>query len=203
MLLSLARNSRGLGLTVAALGLSLLGSSALRATAILPTSYSYTNSTPAGESIYTDALLNKLTNGDTGSTVAGDGSWVGWQTGDSGAAQITFNFAASQTIGDVSIDFLRSDAGNTQLPESVTIGSTTFLVTDFGVDQTKGFVDFTGTWKGSSLVVTLNHATNHWIFANEVTFSGSSATPEPASLALVFAGLAAGAIFARKRQLHK
>ena len=47
---------------------------------VFATSYSYTNSTPAGEagySSYDDPGLTKLTDSNTGSTIPTDGAWVG------------------------------------------------------------------------------------------------------------------------------
>jgi hypothetical protein len=158
------------------------------ATTIPVTSYSYTGGTPAGEpgnSAYDDPTDTKLTNGLTGTTTPTDGSWVGWQAGDSGAAQITFHFASSVTITQVSLDFLRNDNANTQLPTSVQIGSTIFPVTDFANDLTQDFVTFTGSWTGSQIVVTLDHPTSNWVFVNEATFTGAaSSTPEPATFGL-------------------
>ena len=170
---------------------------------ITPTSYAYTGGTPAGDSSYTDLSATKLTDGNIGTTSTGDGTWVGWQSGDNGAANITFNFASSVTITGVALDFLRSDASNTQLPESVTVGADNFPTTNFATDTTKGFVQYSGSWTGTSLQVTLNHSTNHWVFVNEAQFTtGDSAAPEPASLTLV--GMAFGGLmFAKRMQRRK
>jgi hypothetical protein len=184
-------------------GLAGIGSA--KADSIVAASYSYTGGTPAGEpgySFYTDPSDTKLTDGLTGTTWGGDGSWVGFQHSDSGAAQITFNFASSVTITDVSIDFLRSDAANTELPENVQIASTVFPTTNFPVDVTKGFVDYSGSWTGSQLVVTLEHSTDHWVALNEIQFSGSAdsgAVPEPGTVGLALAGLVAVIGWGRKR----
>src|SRR5665647_1711137 len=94
------------------------------ASIITPTSYSYTETTPPGtpSTLYTDPSATKLTDSNTGTTDTTDGTWVGWQHADNGAANIMFNFASSVTITNVALDFLRNDNANTQLPESVTIG---------------------------------------------------------------------------------
>ena len=166
------------------------------AATITPTSYSYTGGTPAGEtgySGYQDTGLTKLTDGNVGTTNPVDGTWVGWQYTDSGAANITFTFASSMTITNVALDFLRNDNANVQLPTSVTVGGTTFPTADFGTDVTQGFVNYSGSWTGSQLVVTLNHPTSNWVFVNEAQFTGDPANgsaPEPASLLLSACGIA-------------
>src|SRR5665647_808567 len=109
---------------------------------ITPTSYSYTSGTPAGDASYTDLGLTKLTDLNTGTAVTTDGTWVGWQSGDSGAANIMFNFASSVTINNVALDFLRADGSNTYLPDSVTIGGNNFATTDFGANLTKSLVSY-------------------------------------------------------------
>jgi hypothetical protein len=171
---------------------------------ISPTSYTYTGGTPAGDpccSAYEDPIPSKLIDGDFGTTATGDGSWVGWQpSSDSGAANITFFFGSSMTITNVALDFLRQDDAATELPESVTIGGKNFPTANFATNDTKGFVDYAGSWTGSSLLVTLNHGTTDWIFVNEAQFTGAngSGVPEPASFTL--AGIAfGGLIIARKR----
>jgi len=179
---------------------------ACAAALITPTSYTYTNGTPAGEPgfpAYDDPAMTKLTDGNTGTTAIGDGTWTGLQRGDSGAAQITFNFASSVTLTSVAFDFLRSDGANTQLPESVTIGGINFPTTNFTTDATKGFVSYSGSWTGNSLAVSLNHTTSHWIFVNEAQFTTSpSAAPEPATMALAGISLVS-LLLARRRSLRR
>ena len=181
------------------LTLALVLPTAATAAPVFATSYSYTNSTTAGEtgySSYDDPGLTKLTDSNLGSVVPGDGTWVGWQT--LGSDQITFVFPSSVTITNVSLDFLRDDLANTQLPSSVTIDGTVFPTTDFATDNTQGFVSYAGSFTGSSLVITLNHPTSNWVFLNEVEFNASSSVPEPASLVLVGTALV-GLMFGRKR----
>jgi hypothetical protein len=186
------------------LTLALVLPMAATAAPVYATSYSYTNSTPAGEagySSYDDPGLTKLTDSNTGSTTPGDGTWVGWQT--VGADQITFVFASSVTITNVALDFLRDDLANTQLPLSVTIDGTAFPTTDFATDNTQGFVSYAGSFTGSSLVITLNHPTSNWTFLNEAQFTAgsTSSVPEPASLILV--GTTLGGLMLGRKRFHR
>ena len=141
--------------------------------------------------------MGELNDSDTGTTNPSDLTWVGWQGPT--ANEITFLFPSSVTITNVALDFLRDSDGAIDLPQSVTIGSTIYPTTEL-VDHTKGFESFSGSFTGSSLVVTLNHGATDWVFVNEAQFTdgGTSGVPEPASLTL--AGIALGGlIFARKR----
>lgn len=178
----------------------------LPASTIQPVSYSYTGGTPAGEFSYTDVATTKLTDGDLGTPVVGDGTWVGFQFGDSGAAQILFTFGSSYTFSDVAFNFLRSDTANTQLPENVTIGTSVFPTADFATDSTEGFVHYTGSWTGDTLTVSLNHSMSHWIFVNEAQFTQAQTTgsviPEPGTIGFVVTGLASVLLWQRRRSLR-
>lgn len=165
-------------------------------------SYSYTNSTTpgqAGYASYDDPGKTKLTDGNLGSTEPTDGTWVGWQ---GTSEQITFNFASSMTIKEVSVDFLRDDNANTQVAGTVQIGSTVFNPADFTTDMTKGLVNFSGSWTGSQLVMTLDNrnGAQTWDFVNEVEFSSaSSAAPEPGTIGLALGGLIGAFVWFRRR----
>lgn len=153
---------------------------------ITPVAYSYTNSTSPGEASYTDPGTF-LTDGNLNTADVTAGGWVLWQT--NGAPQITFNFGSTVTIETVSLDMSFSSNANTFLPEFVAIngGSVSSGDTIAG-DPGRGFINFTGSWTGSTLVLDLGHNTNHWIGINEVQFSSNDApstAPEPATFALL------------------
>jgi hypothetical protein len=170
--------------------------SAEAASIIAPSSYSYTSGTTAGDPgvpLFDDPDFTKLTDGSTGTLAPSDGSWVAWNTPDGGTAEITFNFASSVTITDVSIDFLRRDASGVELPPQIQIATTVFPVANFSTDPAKGFEDFTGSWTGSQLVVKLPFNNVNFLLINEVTFNGTTTgtTPEPGTVALALTGLVA------------
>lgn len=162
--------------------------------------YNYTGGTTAGQGSYTDPNDTKLTDGFSGSTNFADGTWVGWQQA---SEQITFTFDSSVTVTDVSIDFGQSTDSNIAVPGTVQIATTVFTPAAFTGTPTKGFVDFTGSWTGTQLVVTLNNANSGgtFDFLNEVTFTtaGTSATPEPGTIGLALIGLTAAIGWGRKR----
>jgi hypothetical protein len=163
-----------------------------RAGVITPISYTYTNSTSPGEGSYIDSGTF-LTDGDLGTPNVGAGGWVLWQ--GNGAPEITFTFGSAVTVNTVSLDMSFSTNGNTFLPESVAIngGSVSSADTIVG-DPGKGFINYTGSWTGSTLVLDLGHNTNHWIGVNEVQFSSNDAgtgAPEPASFVLLGGALLA------------
>lgn len=186
------------------LSLALLLPMAANASLITPISYAYTNGTPAGEPgfpNYDDPTFTKLTDGNTGTANGLDGTWVGWLGSDSGRAQITFNFGIPVNITNVALDFLRQDGLNITPPNNVNIAGTNFPTSNFATDNTKAFVNYAGSWNGSTLVVTLNHTTSQWLFVNEAQFTGSLiATPEPASFGLI--GLALGALLLGRKRLQ-
>ena len=161
---------------------------------IAPVSYSYTNGTPAGESIYTDPGATFLTDGNlAGFPDITLGGWVFWQS--TGSPQITFDFGSPVTIGTVSIDMYTGSQANTHIPEFVAINGGPVNSPDtLAGDPARGFINFTGSWTGSTLVLDLGHSTGHWIGLDEVQFlsgnaSPSSGVPEPGTFMLLGAAL--------------
>jgi MYXO-CTERM domain-containing protein len=189
------------------IGLAGIGSA--EAASILPASYAYEFTPGGATAAYQDPSFTKLTDGVTASTGAEDGTWVGFvgDRGQSGEGIFFFNFDTPVTITDVSIDFLRHDAESIELPPTVSIwesgGATTnFAPTNFPADDSQGFVDFTGSWTGTQLVVALGQE-DHFAFTNEVLFnpsSDASAAPEPGTTGLALAGLAAVIGWSRRRK---
>ena len=177
----------------------LVGFGRAEAASVLPISYTYTHGTSAGAAdLFSDPGATRLTDGLTGTTDYLDGTWVGWPQNN--AEQITFTFASSVTITDVSIDFLRDDQHNIEVPVTVQIGSSSpFSPSNFSADGTRGFIDFSGSWTGTQVVLNMNNG-NEWNFINEVTFgSADSTVPEPGTVGLTLAGLVAVARWGRKR----
>lgn len=177
----------------------LAGLGRAQAASILPISYRYTNGTSAGAGDqFSDSGFTELTDGLTGTTNYADGTWVGWP--QNAVEQITFTFAASVTITDVSIEFLRDNQHNIEVPVTVQINSSSpFSPSNFSSDSTKGFIDFSGSWTGTQLVLNLDNG-NEWNFLNEVTFSSADSTaPEPGTVGLALAGLVALVGLGRKR----
>jgi MYXO-CTERM domain-containing protein len=176
------------------------GFSSAQAASIPVSSYSYTGGTSAGQGGFTDPG-GKLTDGLFGTVNDADGSWVGWQQA---SEQITFTFASSVTVTDVSIDFLRDVNANISVPGEVDIATTTFTPADFTGSPTKGFLDFAGSWTGSQLVITLDNRNGNqtFDFLNEVRFtsSGAGAAPEPGTIGMALAGLAAAIGWSRRRK---
>ena len=162
-----------------------------RAGTLTSTSYSYTNGTPAGESVYTDPSGTLLTDGVLGTlNNVQDGTWVFWQS--TGVPEITFNFASPVTVNTVSLYMYVGSQANTALPESVAINGGSVTSSDtLPLDPDAGFINYTGTWTGNTLVLDLGHSTNHWIGISEVKFSNNSgsSTPEPGTFMLLGAAL--------------
>ncbi len=182
------------------LAVCVAGSRSAQAALIPVSSYSYTGGTTAGQGGFTDPG-GKLTDGLLGTTNDADGSWVGWQQA---SEQITFTFASSVTVTDVSIDFLHDVNANISVPGEVDIATTAFTPADFTGTSTKGFLDFTGSWTGNQLVVTLDNRNGNqtFDFLNEVRFTSSSAgaAPEPGTIGMALAGLAAAIGWSRRRK---
>jgi hypothetical protein len=164
---------------------------------ITPISYSYTNGTPAADAPYSDPSNLLLTDGILGTTTP-DETWVFWQ--GTPTPEITFDFGSSVTITSVSLYMIHSSAANSFLPESVSINSGSVTSPDtLPGDPSVGFITFTGSWTGSSLVLDLGHDTNHWIGVSEVEFNAPTTTPEPGTFMAI--GVALLAIAASRSRL--
>ena len=161
----------------------------------------------ATEAPYPDDTGNQLTDGAFGTTdlisLGANVPWVGWI--NTNAISMTFNFSSVQAITSVSIDFLKETANFAFLPDSVNIGGQVFSVDPNAIgDPATGFVTFnlSSPISTQSLAVELDKAnTGFHILIDEVTFDGNTATttPEPATFAIIGAGLVILALKARKR----
>ncbi len=102
--------------------------------------------------------------------------WVGWITVN---PTLTFAFNSPVTVNKVSIDFARAEPGaGIYLPTQVTIGGVAFALSGAELaDQTRGTLEFVGSWTGNSLSVEITTRGRNWVFVDEVQFS---AVPEPA-----------------------
>ena len=109
--------------------------------------------------------------------------WVGWRVAD---PVITFQFADTESITGVGIDFNRTETNMISLPSQVTIGTTQFTVSPDSIgDNSRGTVLFNGSWTGTTLTIQLaDFNTNQWIFVDEITLS-TTPVPEPAVWALL------------------
>ncbi len=126
--------------------------------------------------------------------------WVGWRVAN---PIITFYFPEPVTIDQVGINFNRTKcAALIHFPSTVNIGGTDFTVADNAIlVGTHGMVDFSGSWTGTTLTVTLtDNDPKRWIFVDEITFDGvaSFAVPEPSALVLAIGALGFLAIRGRR-----
>lgn len=161
----------------------------------------------ATEAPYPDDTGQQLIDGAFGTTdLISPGAnvpWVGWV--NTSAISMTFNFSSVQAITSVSIDFLKETANFAILPQAVKIGGQVFSVDPNAIgDPATGFLTFTPSSpiNTQSLAVELdNPSSGFHILIDEVTFDGNAATttPEPATFAIIGAGLLALALKARRR----
>jgi PEP-CTERM motif-containing protein len=122
--------------------------------------------------------------------------WVGWDS-NQGLLDptVTFLFGNSVTIRSVTIWVDNTiGRGNVYLPSSVTIGGTNFLIPPDNVNPNPRAYTFDTNITGSSVDVQFFQTPGwSWIMVGEVSFYDTSQNvPEPATLTLAAAGLAAG-----------
>jgi len=162
------------------------------ATQLAPTNYVAT----PGEGIaqgggynYFDDTGHQLTDGILGANLwsanLGNGvayEWVAWRIAN---PVITFQFAQSVTIDQVSIDFNRDSYDLIGLPSTVKVNNTTFSVSPTAIpDTSRGTLAFNGSWTGSTLTITLtDNNPSQWIFVDEM-WADSPQVPEPSVWAL-------------------
>lgn len=178
----------------------------IQAITISPTSYSFDIS-PSGS--YSDSTGMELIDGVDGSDPwnTSISPWVGWQRTN---PTITFLFDSVVTINTVSIEVQGNGAGAIYRPSSVQIGSgaeaVAFAVADIRTPAVL-YLDFNGSWTGSSLAVKLNYR-SEWIFVDEVKFSvnetsSANGVPDAGSTALLLAAGIAGLATIRRFSSRK
>lgn len=162
-------------------------------------SYSATPGTTVGSYTYLDSTGTELTDGAFGVIPFGSQSqadpWVGW-TGTN--PDITFNFAAPVDVTEVDLDLgFWTNPALIYLPSSIDIGGTIFnLAGNELANPSRGTLSFNVNFTGiTSLDVDLT-AGGTYLFMDEAQFfgntsSGTSEVPEPGSLPLVLAAVAA------------
>jgi hypothetical protein len=180
-----------------------------RAEVLVPSLYTATpgeGSAHGHTSNYFDDTGSQLIDGAYGANQrhAGFGNghsyeWVGWRVAN---PTITFYFPEPVTIDEVGIDFGRARcAAYSFLPSTVNIGGTDFTVAANALrNGTCGMLDFSGSWTGTTLTVTLtDNRPNRWILVDEITFHGVAVpVPEPSALVLGIGAL--GFLAIRRRR---
>lgn len=147
-------------------------------------------------------------------SAAGTGPYVGWVRGINSNPTIVFNFANPVNINTISfyVDnplYNQIYHGGVGAPSAFTIGGTTYKIDDSSLPS--GVVDISLTNLGltdiSSLSVTIFQNQNpdaFWLFLSQVTFDDGTPAPvpEPASLILFGAGIAAVALLKIRRKKY-
>ncbi len=95
--------------------------------------------------------------------------WIGWRSVE---PVLTFVFDHSITVDDIVIGFNRAESSLIYLPKNVFINENSFELSGNEIaDTTRGFIDFNGSFSGSTISITLqDNSTYRYIFIDEILF---------------------------------
>ena len=132
--------------------------------------------------------------------------WVGWRISD---PLISFILPGSYNVTQVRVGVLNSSQFGTYTPTKVTINGTDYTPAANAItDGTRNWLTFNQSFTASAFDVKLSDGPNvsTWIFADEIEVygtpsitGGTTTAPEPATFALMVAGLA-GLVVVRGRR---